>query len=61
MLHFGMFMFGGDNMDYDQFLEMIELISLNGDTLSNKEVAERIGASEEDVAIERKDTERYML
>lgn len=61
MLHFGMFMFGGDNMDYDQFLEMIELISLNGDTLSNKEVAERIGASEEDVAIEREDTERYML
>ena len=61
MLHFGMFMFGGDNMDYDQFLKMIELISLNGDTLSNKEVAERIGASEEDVAIEREDTERYML
>ena len=61
MLHFGMFMFGGDNMDYDQFLEMIELISLNGDTLSNKEVAERIGASEEDVAIEREATERYML
>ena len=61
MLHFGMFMFGGDNMDYDQFLEMLELISLNGDTLSNKEVAERIGASEEDVAIEREDTERYML
>ena len=61
MLHFGMFMFGGDKMDYDQFLEMIELISLNGDTLSNKEVAERIGASEEDVAIEREDTERYML
>ena len=56
-----MFMFGGDNMDYDQFLKMIELISLNGDTLSNKEVAERIGASEEDVAIEREDTERYML
>ena len=61
MLHFGMFMFGGDNMDYDKFLEMIELISLNGDTLSNKEVAERIGASEEDVAIEREATERYML
>ena len=61
MLHFGMFIFGGDNMEYDQFLEMIELISLNGDTLSNKEVAERIGASEEDVAIEREDTERYML
>ena len=61
MLHFGMFMFGGDNMDYDQFLEMLELISLNGDTLSNKEVAERIGASEEDVAIEREATERYML
>ena len=61
MLHFGMFMFGGDNMDYDQFLEMLELISLNGDTLSNKEVAERIGAFEEDVAIEREATERYML
>ena len=54
-------MFGGDNMDYDQFLEMIELISLNGDTLSNKEVAKKIGASEEDVAMERKDTERYMI
>ena len=33
-------------MTYDQFLDMIELISLNGDTLSNKEDAERIVASE---------------
>ena len=48
-------------MTYDQFLDMIEIISLNGDTLSNKEVADKIGASEEDVAIEREDTERYML
>ena len=48
-------------MTYDQFINMIEIVSLNGDTLSNKEVAERIGASEEDVAIEREDTERYML
>lgn len=48
-------------MTYDQYLNMIELISLNGDTLSNKEVAKKIGASEEDVAMEREDTERYMI
>ena len=48
-------------MTYDQYLNMIELISLNGDTLSNKEVAKKIGASEEDVAMEREATERYMI
>ena len=48
-------------MTHDQYLNMIELISLNGDTLSNKEVAKKTGASEEDVAMERKDTERYMI
>jgi hypothetical protein len=48
-------------MTYDQYLNMIELISLNGDTLSNKEVAKKIGASEEDVAMEREDTEKYMI
>ena len=42
-------------MTYDQFIEMIEIVSLNGDTLSNKEVAEKIGAKEEDVAIEREE------
>jgi len=47
-------------MTYDQFTEMIEIISLNGDTLPNEEVAQMIGASVEDVAIEREDTERYM-
>lgn len=48
-------------MNYDQYIEMVEMISLNGDTLSNKEIAEKIGVSEEDVAIEREDTERYMI
>lgn len=47
-------------MTYDQFLEMIEITSLNGDTLSNEEIAEMIGASVEDVTYEREDTERYM-
>ena len=48
-------------MTYDQFLDMIEIISINGDTLSNKEVAERIEALEQDVAMEREDTERHMI
>ena len=47
-------------MTYDQFIEMIDIISLNGDTLSNEKIAKMIGASVEDVAIERVDTERYI-
>tara|TARA_Y200000002_G_C22580907_1_gene620827 strand:+ start:282 stop:449 length:168 start_codon:yes stop_codon:yes gene_type:complete len=47
-------------MTYDQFIEMIDIISINHDTLSNEKIGEMIGASVEDVAIEREDTERYM-
>lgn len=44
-------------MTYEQFLEMIEIVSLNGDTLSDKEVAEMIGCKEKDVTIERSELE----
>ena len=45
-------------MTYDQFLDMVELISINGDTLTDADVAKQIGASVEDVAMERADVER---
>jgi len=47
-------------MTYNQFIEMIDIISLNGDIISNEKIAEMIGASVEDVSIERVDIERYM-
>jgi hypothetical protein len=44
-------------MTYEQLLEMIEIVTLNGDTLSNKRVSEMIGAKEVDVAMERSELE----
>jgi hypothetical protein len=44
-------------MTYEQFLEMIEIVSLNGDTFSDEDVAEMIGCKKEDVSIERSELE----